>query len=199
MLIPFQVLHVWHAIHLRKPPFETDTCEVWSRWSNAAQVVSPHPSVGSDCVLPVFRHLHLHGFFQYGDKWILQRTTMIIFLKSCSVCWCVYFKLILIWGMYFGQWLYFRHCWNCRWCNICVHYNSSLFVCLWVKCITFTRLQYNTTTRIDEDATLKGLKNTPNHSATWTAAVYLYRWFQCDLMRFWMTWEDHTLTIKTKF
>lgn len=100
--------------------------------------------------------------------------------------------------MYFGQWLYFRHCWNCEWCNICVRYNSSLFACLWVKCITFTRLQYNTTTRIDEDATLKGLKNTQNHSVTWTAAVYLYRWFQCDLMRFWMTWEDHTLTIKKK-
>lgn len=139
----------------------------------------------------VFSNMETNESFK-GLQWLF-------FLKSCSVCWCVYFKLILIWGMYFGQWLYFRHCWNCRWCNICVHYNSSLFVCLWVKCITFTRLQYNTTTRIDEDATLKGLKNTPNHSATWTAAVYLYRWFQCDLMRFWMTWEDHTLTIKTKF
>lgn len=203
MLIPFQVLHVRHAIHLQKLLFETDTREVWSRCSNATKVISPHPNVGSDCVLPVCRHLPLHGFFQYGDKWILQRTRMILFfffLKLYSVCRCVtvYFKFILIWGMYFGQWLYFRHCWNCEWCNICVCYNSSLFACLWVKCITFTRLQYNTTTRIDEDATLKGLKNTQNHSVTWTAAVYLYRWFQCDLMRFWMTWEDHTLTIKKK-
>lgn len=143
----------------------------------------------------VFSNMETNESFK-GLEWFF----FFFFLKLYSVCRCVtvYFKFILIWGMYFGQWLYFRHCWNCEWCNICVRYNSSLFACLWVKCITFTRLQYNTTTRIDEDATLKGLKNTQNHSVTWTAAVYLYRWFQCDLMRFWMTWEDHTLTIKKK-
>lgn len=91
ILIPFQVLHVWHAIHLQKLLFESDTHEVCPRCSNDTQVISPHPSVGSDCVLRGCGHLPLHGFFQYGDKWTLQRNT-VIFLKSHAqfVCMLLY-------------------------------------------------------------------------------------------------------------
>lgn len=120
-LIYFQVLHLRHTAHLQKLLFEFDTHKTCTGSSTGSQVVSSHPSVGSDCVLPGCGHLLLHGVFQHGARWTLQSNRMI--LKSWPASrHVVYYKCFFLFlGMFFG--FYIRYCCNSGLCNICVHYN----------------------------------------------------------------------------
>lgn len=58
-----------------------------------------------------------------GLEWLFWDSHSVYRVLRYTLC-------ILIGGMYFGWCLYFRHCWNCGWCNICVHMMAVFFFCL---------------------------------------------------------------------